>query len=186
MDDEFFEHAFYYDDRYWTFSELYEMYKKLPEENKKLFKDSLAHFTLGEILRKCLFDKRYIAIIEDLAQREASKISLYGCDCGRLLLGYERRYNAKLRELLNLTGQLSSLEDNRITNFTNGELFLNNIVNSTLNFYEKDELNDFSLIKYQLLSEEECLAIANNFVRSISNEEMVLYNDAKVLKKADN
>ena len=39
MDDKFFEHAFYYDDRYWTFSELYEMYKKLPEENKKLFKD---------------------------------------------------------------------------------------------------------------------------------------------------
>ena len=183
MDDEFFEHAFYYDDRYWTFSELYEKYKKLPEENKQLFKNALAHFTLGEILRKCLFDKQYITIIEDLADRERSRIDLYGCDCGRLLLGYEQRYNAKLRELLNLTGQLSSSEDNRITIFTNGESFLNNIVNSTLDYYEKDELEDFSLIKYQLLSIDECLAIANNFVRCISNEEMVLYKNPKVLKK---
>ena len=83
--------------------------------------------------------------------------------------------NGFARELgmpLNFKEAVTRLQRGRILpcdiGYANGELFLNNIINSTLDSYEKDELNDFSLIKYQLLSEDECLAIANNFVRCIS------------------
>ena len=183
MDDEYFEHAFYYDDRYYTFSELYEMYKKLANEQKKLFKDAIAHFTLAEILRKCFYDKRYIKCVEELSHKESSRISLYGADCGRVLLGIKKMYDMELRELLNVTGKLAVKDDNRINLFINGEELLNNIVGSTLGTYEKDELNDFSLIKYQQLSDEECLAISDNFVRYMKGEKLTLYNEQKKLKK---
>ena len=173
MDDEFFEHAFYYEDRYYTFSELYEMYKKLPMERKKLFKDAIAHYTLAEILRKCYYDKRIIASIEELADKESTKIALYGTDCGRVLLGYERNYNSKLRKLVNLAGKPVNKDDSRMNVFINGEWLLNNLVSLTLgSSYEKDELEDFSLIKYQQLSEDECLAISDNFVRYMKGEKI--------------
>lgn len=184
MDDEFFEHAFYYDDRYYTFSELFEMYKKMPMERKQLFKDALAHFTLAEILRRCFYDKRFIALIEELANKESTRIELYGIDCGRILLGYERNYNSKLRKLINLAGKSISKDDSRMNVFINGEWLLNNLVSLTLgSSYEKDELNDFSLIKYQQFSDDECLAISNNFVRYLRGEEIVYYNSPKKLRK---
>ena len=184
MDDEFFEHAFYYDDRYYTFSELYEMYKKIPMERKHMFKDAIAHYTLAEILRKCFYDKRIIALIEELADKESTRIALYGTDCGRILLGYESNYNSKLRKLINLTGTLINKDDSIMNEFTNGECMLNNLVSHTLgSSYEKDELEDFSLIKYQQFSDDECLAISDNFVRYLKGDKIVLYEKSKRLIK---
>ena len=68
--------------------------------------------------------------------------------------------------------------------FTNGECMLNNLISHTLgSSYEKDELEDFSLTKYQQFSDDECLAISDNFVRYLKSDKIVFYEKSKRLIK---
>lgn len=44
-------------------------------------------------------------------------------------------------------------------------------------------VDNFFLIDYNSLSEDECLAIADNFVRKMKDEEIVSYDTSKTRKK---
>ena len=185
MESEINDKTFFYDYRYWTLEEISEMYKSLAPEKKKLFRDSLAHYTLAEILRKCDYDRSLIHTVWELAGDEADRMNLIGSDCGRVLLGYERKYNSKLRKLINLIGKIVNKDDDsRMNRFANGEWFLNNLVRLTIgSSFEKITIDDLTLIDYNSISEEECHAIADNFVRNMRNEEIIFYNKPKHLIK---
>lgn len=171
------ENKYFYDDRYYTLEEIVEMYQKLHEGQKKPFRDCLAHFTLLEILKKSDYDEDFINILSDIVELEAAKIKLYGSDCGRPLLFYEGQYKRNLRKLINLTGKLANIEDSRMNKFNNGEWLLNNLVCLTIgSSFEKDIVGDLVLINCDSLSEDECLAIADNFVRDMKDEKIVFYN----------
>lgn len=176
---------YFYDNKYLTLDEISELYKRLSYDKKKIFKDSMAHYTLAEILRRCNYDKRMINTILEIAGDEVDRMNLIGTDCGRPLLGYERRYKSKLRKLINLTGKIVNKDDDsRMNRFINGEWFLNNLVCLTIgSSFEKDIIDDLVLIDYNFIGEDECLAIADNFVRNMNDEEIVFYNRPKRLIK---
>ncbi len=72
----------------------------------------------------------------------------------------------------------------KINEFINGEWLLNKIVSLTLgSSYHVQSRDDFSLIDYDNLETDECLAIINNYKRNIKNLELVYYKPAKVLNK---
>ena len=175
----------FYDYKYWTLEEISEMYNKLSLDKKKLFRDSLAHYTLAEILKKSDYDRSMIHTVWEIAGEETDHMNLIGTDCGRVLLGLDRRYKSKLRKLLNLSGEFVFNDDDiRIKNFSNGEYFLNSLVCFTIgSSYEKIIIGDLLFIDYENLSKEECKAISDNFMRFMKNEELVLYNENKHLKK---
>ena len=170
------ENFYFYHTEYYTSDELYEKYKRLPSEQRKRFRDTLAHFSLVEIMKKCDYDERIIDCILDLADTEVSRIRLYGSDCGVVSLALEKSYKTDLRRLLNLTGKLSKADDSRMNTFKNGEWLLNNLVCLTIgSSFEKEIIGDLFIIDYNSLSEDECLAISDNFVRCMKEEEIVFY-----------
>lgn len=176
---------YFYDYKYWTLEEISEMYNKLPCEKRKLFRDSIAHYTLAEILKKSDYDRSIIHTVWEIAGEEVDHMNLIGTDCGRPLLGLDRRYKSQLIKLFYLSGEFVFNDDDiRINNFSNGEYFLNSLVCFTIgSTYEKDIVGDLFLLDYNSLSKEECLAISDNFMRFMKNEELVLYNENKHLKK---
>ncbi len=176
------EKIYFYDDEYLTKEDIYRMYEKLEDEQKKGFRDALAHFTLAKILYICNYDDDYIDGVHELAQIEASIIKLYGSDCGRVLILLKGQYKRNIRKLINLTGKLVCDNDSRIDKYMNGEELLNNLLDQTFgSCFEKDKIGDLSLVDSDALSEEECLAIADNFVRYMRDEEIVSYNASKHL-----
>jgi len=181
MEDKFY----FYDYKYWTLEEIKEIYNKLSLDKGKLFRESLSYYTLAEILMNCNYDRRMIHIIFELAGEVIDRMNLTGTDCGRPLLGYDRRYKSMLRKLINLGGELVFNDDDiRINKFKSCELFLNNLICLTIGHsYEKDIIDDLVLIDYNVFSKEESLAIADNFGRFLKNEELVFYNKSKELSK---
>ena len=176
------EKIYFYDDEYLTKEDIYRMYEKIEDEQKKGFRDALAHFTLAKILYTCNYDEDYIDGVHELAQAEVSIMKLYGSDCGRVLMLLKGQYKRNIRKLINLTGKLVCDNDSRIDKFMNGELLLNNLLNLTLSSsFTKDNIGELSLVDCDSLSEDECLAIADNFVRYMRDEEIVSYNASKHL-----
>ncbi len=176
------EKFYFYDDEYLTIEEIYRMYEKLEDVQKKQFRDALAHFTLAKILYTCNYNEDFIDGVHELAQEEVSIMKLYGSDCGRVSMLLIGQYKRNLRALINLTGKLVTSDDSRIDKYMNGEELLNNILDQTFgSSFSKDNIGDLSLVDCDALSEEECLAIANNFVREMKDEKMVLYNAPKHL-----
>ena len=173
-----------YNKYYYSFDEIKDMYKKVAYEKRKAFKDTLAHYTLLEILDKCNYDKRIRELIESLADEEAAIIGMYGADCGTPALAIKGMHSKNLRKLINLTGKPASRDDSRENLFANGEWLLNNLVCLTIgSSFEKTVDGDLSLIDYTSLTEEECRAIANNFVRNMRGEEIVFYKSHTYTKK---
>ena len=173
-----------YDNYYYSFDEIKDMYKKIALEKKKSFRDTLAHYTLLEILDKCNYDKKIRELIESLANEEAAIIGLYGADCGTPSLAIKGMYKKNLRKLINLTGKVASRDDGRETLFMNGEWMLNNLVCLTIgSSFEKAVDGDLSLIDYNSLTEEECRAISDNFIRNMRSEEIVFYKSHAYTKK---
>lgn len=178
------EKIYFYDYKYWTLEEISEMYRKLNNDKKKLFKDAIAHYTLADILNKCNYDRRIIHTIWEIAGNEVDRMDLIGSDCGRPMLAYNGLYKRFLRKLLNLTGKLAINDDPRMNRFANGEWYLNNLVCLTIgSSFEKDIIDDLFLIDSNSLSKEECLAIADNFIRDLNGEKIVFYNESKQYKK---
>ena len=178
------ENKYYFDEAYYSKEELYEMYQKLAEGQKESFRACLAHFSLVEILRKCNYDSRYIEGIEELAELEAGIIKMHGADCGTPMLAYRGLYRRNLKRLINSMGKLVSVEDSRINKFNNGEWLLSNLVYLTFgSSFEKEVIGDLLLINYHALSEDECLAISDNFIRYMRDEEVVFYRGPRRLKK---
>lgn len=177
------EKYYFYDYKYWSLEEISTMYKRLSFDKKKLFRDSLAHYTLAEILKKCNYNRSIIHTVCEIAGEEVDRINLIGTDCGRPLLGYDRRFKSKIRKLINLTGKLVNKDDDsRMNRFINGEWFLNNLVCLTIgSSFEKNIIDDLILIDYNSIGEEECLAIADNFIRDMRNEEIVFYGKSRHL-----
>ena len=175
---------YYYDDRYYTIEEIYEKYEKLVDEQKKGFRDALAHFTLAGILVNCNYDERYINIIVELSRLETAFVDLYGAYCGNISLALRGQYRKKLRKLINLTGKVACNEDTRINRFKNGEWLLNNLVCLTIgSSFEKDSIGDLSLIDCDSFSDDECRAISDNFVRDMRDEEIIFYGRNKYYTK---
>jgi len=173
--------VYFYDDEYYTLEEICEKYNKLAIDQKKQFRDALAHFTLTEIFRKCNYDERIRESVLELAKLEAIRINLYGSDCGRVLLVLESQYKRELRKLMNI---LSNKDNSKINKFINGELFLYNIIYLTIgSSFEKNIITDLCLIDYNFLSEEECFAISDNFIRDMKDEEIIPYKVQRILKK---
>lgn len=174
------EKIYFYDDEYFSLEEICEKYEKLADEQKKRFRDCLAHYTLVQILKICNYDEKYIDAVLELAQTESDIIKLYGSDCGRVLMAIKSIYEKNLRKLINLTGKLVEKNDSRLDRFTNGEFLLNTLVCLTLgSSYKKDIVGDLFLIDCDSLSEDECQAIVNNFVRYMSDEEIISYGSPR-------
>ena len=178
------ENKVYYNNYYYTLEEILDMYKKLEQEQKKDFRDTLAHYSLVQILEKANYDVRMIEGVLDLAGIEAAIINMYGSDCGTPILALRGLYKRNLRKLINLTGKLVSVNDQRIDKFINGEWLLSNLVCQTIGSnFEKVVVDDLFLIDYNSLSEDECLAISDNFVRDMRDEEIIAYDKFRKLKK---
>ena len=173
-----------YNNYYYSFDEIKEMYKKISHEKKKDFRNTLAHYTLLEILDKCNYDKRLRELVESLANEEAAIIGMTGADCGTPLLAIRGMHSKNLRKLINLTGKPVSHDDSRENLFMNGEWLLNNLVCLTIgSSFEKTVDGDLFLIDYNTLSEEECRAISDNFIRNMRGEEIVFHKSHKQLIK---
>ncbi len=178
------EKHYFYDYKYYSIEELSDMYSKLSTDKRKVFRDSLSHYTLAEILSRCNYNRGMIHTIWEIAGIEADRMEMIGSDCGVPLLYLGKKYDSTIRKLINLTGDLVlKNDDERMNNFKNGELFLHDLICLTIDSYEKNIISDFSLIDYESLSKEECLAIADNFVRFMKNEELVYFDSGKVYKK---
>jgi len=176
--------TYFYDDRYYTLEEISNKYKSLAVEQKKDFKDAISHFILVEILKKCDYDERIIESTLELAKLESDLIECYGCDCGRVPMTLRGMYDKDLRKLLNLTGKLASRDDSRINSFKNGEWFVNNLICLTIgSSFEKDIIDDLFLINYNTLTKGECLAIADNYIRTLKGEKILFYDSPKRLKR---
>ena len=175
--------TYYYDEEYYSLEEICEKYQNLAMDQKKSFRDALAHFTLLEILKKCNYDERIIDSVYELAKTEASIIDLYGSFCGTVILAIKGGYNSNLRKFINLSGKLALKDDVRIDEFKSGEELLDNLISHTIGSYDKNIIGELSLVDYESLSKEECLAIANNFTRFMKNEELVSYDRGMVYKK---
>ena len=172
-----------YNNYYYSLEEIHEIYNKIPLEKKKEFKDTLAHYTLLEIMDKCNYDKKIRELVASLADTEAALIGMYGSVCGTPMLALRGMHRRNVRKLINLTGKLVSSDDNRINIFENGEWLLNNLVCLTIgSSFEKDTIDDLFIINYNLLTEDECLAISNNFVRYMKCEEIEFYNGPRKKK----
>lgn len=168
------ENKYFYDDKYYSLEEINDMYQKLHEEQKKPFRDTLAHFTLAGILVNCNYDERYVDSILELAHLEAAIIDLYGADCGNIALALRGQYKKHLRRLINLTGKY---DDSKMNIFKNGEWLLSNLVCLTVgSSFEKEIVGDLFLIDCDAFSNDECQAISDNFVRNMRGEEIIFYN----------
>lgn len=173
-----------YNNYYYSFDEIKEMYEKIASEKKKSFRNTLAHYTLLEILDKCNYDKKIRELVENLANEEAIIIGMYGADCGTPMLAIKGMYNKNIRKLINITGKVASRDDSRENLFMNGEWMLNNLVCLTIgSSFEKTVDGDLSLINYNSLTEEECRAISDNFMRNMRDEEIVFYKSHTYTKK---
>lgn len=173
-----------YDNYYYSFDEIKDMYKSVPLEKKKAFRDTLAHYTLLEILDKCKYDNKIRELVESLSNEEAAVIGMYGADCGTPTLAIKGMHNKNLRKLMNLTGKLAKNDDGRENLYMNGEWMVNNLVCLTIgSSFEKDVDGDLSLINTDLLTESECLAISDNFIRNMRGEEIVFYKPHKRLTR---
>lgn len=173
-----------YNRYYYSLDEIKDMYESIPFEQKKSFKDAIAHYTLLEILDRCNYDKRVRELIESLADTEAALIGMYGSDCGTPMLALRGMYERNIKKLINLTGKLVTKDDNRINIFKNGEWLLNNLVCLTIgSSFEKDIIDDLFLINYNFLTEDECLAISDNFIRNMRGEEIVFYKSHTYRKR---
>ena len=179
------EKYYFYDYKYWSLEEISNMYKELSLDKRKLFRDSIAHYTLAEILNNAGYDRRMIHMIWELAGTEVDRMELIGTDCGVPGLYMRGKFNSTLRKLINLSGELVLKNDDiRLDKLTNGELFLNNLVSSTIGLsYGKDSIDDLVLIDCNSLTKEESVAIATNFTRFLKNEELVQFNKNKRLIK---
>ena len=178
------EKKYYFDYKYYSIEELSDIYNKLSPNKRKVFRDSLAHYTLAEILSRSNCNRSMIHTVWEIAGLEADRMEMIGTDCGVPLLYLGKKYDSTLRKLINLSGELVYKDDDdRMNNFKNGELFLNDLICLTIDSYEKNIISDFSIIDYESLSKEECLAIADNFTRFMKNEELVYYDSGKVYKK---
>ena len=175
---------YFYDYKYWTLEEISEIYKELSQDQKKLFKDAMAHYTLASILNKCNYNRSMIHTIWEIAGNEVDRMNLIGSDCGTPMLYFNGMYKRYLRKLINLTGKLASHVDSRMNKFANGEWFVNNLVCLTIgSSFEKDIIDDLFLIDCNSLSEDECRAISDNFIRDMNDEEIVFYNVPRKSKK---
>ena len=175
---------YFYDYKYYSIKELSDMYNDLSPDKKKVFRDSLAHYTLAEILSRSSYNRSIVHTIWEIAGAEVDRMELIGTDCGVPGLYIRGKYNSTLRKLINLSGELVlKNDDERISKFENGEVFLNDLICLTIDSYEKVMISDFSLIDYETLSKEECIAIADNFTRFMKNEELVYYESQKIYKK---
>ena len=173
-----------YDNYYYSFDEIKYIYNNIAFEKKKSFRDTLAHYTLLEILDKCKYDKRISELVENLANEEAAIIGMYGADCGTPSLAFKGMHKRNLRKLINLTGKPAKQDDSRENLFMNGEWMLNNLVCLTIgSSFEKTVDGDLSLINYNSLTESECHAICENFIRNMRGEEIVFYNAHQKAKK---
>ena len=163
---------------FYSFNELYSIYNSLNMEKKKIFKDCLAHYSLIQILEKS-GNTKYTSYIEMIAGLEKKRIdNLFN---KKELLTYNKEYLLKVKKLVSL---FSKSTDGKLNEFVNGEWLLNKLVSLTLgSSYKKDELNDFSIIKYDLLTNEECMAITDNFIKNMNDEEIKFYGERNRLRK---
>ncbi len=174
--------VYFYENDYYTIEDIYERYNKVVDARKKKFRDSIAHFTLVQIFKKCNYDEKITNIMEELAQIETAIIDMYGTDCGTVILALKGIYQRNLRKLINLSGKIiNNNNDIRMKIFDNGEWLLKHLISLTLDSYEIDSYMDLYLINYNSLSIEECQAIADNYVRYMRDEELVFYDRSKHL-----
>lgn len=165
----FEEKVYKYGDNYYSFQEIYSLCRK-NNYNKKLVKDFVCSYILVEILKIAGFDDVSNALDSFVSYRlkhiestmnKAKKIIFKKCLFlkGLKVLGSEAFKNSyKIGELMN------------------GEWILNKLVVHTLGYnYPVNQINDFILVDYLSLSKKECVAIADNFMRNLCDNELVRY-----------
>ena len=177
MGNELEEKIYKYGDSYYSFKEMYEIYNRTFPTKKKQFKDCIAHYILSEIFRKCDLVKE-ANNIEAIADIEKNNLNIKPSKMSRFI--NEKEYLLRVKFLFGISGLINKY---KVSEFVNGEWLLERLVSLTIgSSYEKNEYDEFSLIDYNSLSKDECMAIIDNYKRNIRGEEIVFYRAAKTLE----
>ena len=166
-----------YGTQYYSFEEMYQLYKSTSYDMRKKMKDCMCHFILAEILKKGGLYK-YGEDLDNVALFESQHMESHLSKRQQVI------YQLKIAKLM---GFAEFKNKYKASELVNGEWVLNKLVSLTIgSSYPKDEQDDFSLINYNDMSEEECTAVADNFLKNIWNEELVQYRFPKKLGKSRN
>ncbi len=165
-----------YGDEFYSFEEIYKIFKDVPFDKKKKFKDCFAHFTLAQILKKGALDE-YATILELISMLE--KKTVENVLSKREALAVNKEYLVKTKKLFSLSGKI---DDAKISEFVNGEWLLTKLVSLSLgSSYPKDECSDFMAVNCDALEVEECNVIGKNFIRNMRSEDTIFYKTPKRL-----
>ena len=165
-----------YGDNYYTIDEIYDLYKRINIDKRKLMTDCICHYIFSEIFKKA--GDKHATDLETLANLEFEKIESVS---KTKKIVFKTEYNRIIRKILGLGGYINKYKRNELVN---GEWLLKKIVSLTIGSnYEVCDYHGFSFIKYDSLDEDVCKAIVDNFKRNIWNEDYVFYNSPKTLRK---
>ena len=178
MENEASNKIYRYGEEYYSIEEIYDLYKYIGVEKRKLMRDCVCHYILSEIFKKGK-NHKYEERLEELANIEFKLLESNITKKDRNKLNSE--YAKVLRRLLGLGGFINKYKRNELIN---GEWILNKLVSETIGSnYDIDDYHGFTFIKYDTLTDSECEAIEENFKRNTWNEPFIFYNSTKVLRK---
>ena len=178
METEVSNKIYRYGEEYYSIEEIYELYKYIGPDRRKLMKDCVCHYILSEIFKKA-DNSKYASELEAISNLEYKRLTTNLSKIDRIKFSNE--YAKYLRKLLGLGGFINKYKRNELIN---GEWIFKQVVSETIGSnYQIDDYHGFTFIRYDSLTSDECKAITDNFKRNIWNEELVFYNSPKVLKK---
>lgn len=165
-----------YGENYYTFKEIHNLYEN--SNYKKETKDCICNFILAEILKRGELAKEGEAL-DSLTSYRVKHIGKSMNKSESFL--YNRIMSLMKFKILGLAAIKNSYKASELMN---GEWILNKLVSLTLGAnYPINQIDDFVLINCMDLSSEQCIAIAENFIRNIWNEELIQYKNSKTYSK---
>ena len=174
MSDELSKKIYKYGPQFYSFEEMYHLYNDAALSAKRKTIDCMYHYILAQILKKGGL-QRQGDYLDSIALFEFEHMNLQMSKIQQLI------YKLKIAKLLGLALIKNGY---KASEFVNGEWLSKKLISITVgSSYPVDEFNGFTLINYGDLSEGECSAIADNFIRNLWNEEFVQYRHPKGLEK---
>lgn len=172
---------FQYGDGFYSIDEIYEIDSKKNFDKRSLFRNCISHNILARIFARCHLD-REASILESIADLEMKKVDKSFNKAEKVI--YNMKFSLYTTKLFLASG---SLQKYRMAEFSNGDWLLRKIISLTFgSSYPALSCNDFSLLDYNSLTEEECKAIVANFKRNIRGEDLVFYKNIRTLEKSKN
>ena len=171
MEEENKDRIYKYGDSYYSIDVIYDIYRNCNYfKTKKTIKDCICNYILSEILKRGGLEREGNTLdslttyrLEHL-DKKMSKSEMFAYNKNLFLRG------------LKILGLAAVKNKYRADELMNGEWVLNKLIYHTLgNSYSTNQIDDFILINYVDLSHDQCVAIAQNFLRNLWNDELIKY-----------